>query len=149
MSNWRGFGEFANSKRVSVPSGVTGLKQRVFSNVPYFLTNYLLVAALFGMLTLFLSPVLAILLSLPVLLYWYLFIWKREAEILIPIISRPVGDREKWIAVGILFSLVFLLAASHLIWLLGITLMCVGLHAVLYKSKEEWETENLFEDNVV
>ena len=60
MSNWRPFNEFLNSKRVGLPSGFTGLKQRVVSNVPYFLTNYLFIALVFGLLTLLLAPLLAI-----------------------------------------------------------------------------------------
>lgn len=60
-----------------------------------------------------------------------------------------VGDREKYIAVGLVFALVFLFAASDLIWLVGVTISAVGVHAVMYKSREEWETENLFEDPIV
>lgn len=146
MSNWRSFGEFLNSRRVGLPPGVMGAKRRVFSNVPYFLTNYLMVALALGVLTLLLAPLLAILISLPVVCYWYLFIWRRDAEWTVPVLNRPVGDRERWIPVGVVFALVFLYAASDLIWLLGTTFIFVGLHAVLYKSPEEYETETLFED---
>ncbi len=145
MQSWRPLSEFANTKRLATPSGVVGLKQRVFSNVPYFLTNYLMVAMLFGVLTLLLRPLLAVLVSLPIVLYAYLFVWKRDSAWTLPVLGSAVGEREKYVAVGVVFALVFLYAASDLIWVFGITFIVVIAHAVMYKSREEHETDTLFE----
>lgn len=45
-------------------------KDRLFKNIPYFLTNYLMVFALFTLLTLLTAPLMAILVSFPALVYW-------------------------------------------------------------------------------
>merc|ERR1711991_94364 len=132
MANWRPFSEFADSRRVAMPEGVSGLKSRVMSNLPYFFTNYIMVAVGFCLLTLLLAPRLAVLISLPALLYAYLFVWKRDAEWVLPVVGRPVGDREKLIAVGVVFLLVFLYAASELVWIVGVTMILVTSHAILY-----------------
>lgn len=39
-------------------------------------------------------------------------------------------------------------AASDLIWIFGATVAVVTLHALLYKSREEHETDTMFEDPV-
>jgi hypothetical protein len=145
MQSWRPLSEFASTQRVGLPQGAVALKQRVFSNVPYFLTNYLMVALVFGVLTLLLPPLLAVLVSLPIVLYAYLFVWKRDAAWTLPVVGAAVGEREKYVAVGLVFALVFLYAASDLIWVFGITVIVVATHAVVYKSREEHETDTLFE----
>lgn len=150
MQSWRSFAEFANSRRLGMPAGgVIALKQRVFSNATYFLTNYLVVAVAFGVLTLLLRPLLAMLISMPLVLYAYLFVYHRETSMTLPGLGTPVGDREKWIAVSVVFGLVFLYAASDLVWIVGATACVVAVHAVFYKSREEHETDTLFQDEAV
>ncbi len=145
MQSWRPLSEFASTNRIGMPAGVVALKQRVFSNVPYFLTNYLMVACVFGILTLLLAPLLALLISMPIFLYAYLFVWKRDSTWTLPVLGTPVGEREKYIAVGLVFAVVFLYSASHLIWLIGVTFIVVSAHAIFYKSREEHETDTLFD----
>jgi hypothetical protein len=79
-----------------------------FGQVPYFFTNYFFVAAVFGFFTLLLRPLLALLISMPAVLYAYLFIWRKDSSWKLPVVGTEVGEREKWIAVGIVFVLVFL-----------------------------------------
>lgn len=146
MSNWRPISEFASTRRIGMPSTVTQWKNRVMSNAVYFMTNYIMVGLAFCVLTLLLAPRLAFLISLPILLWVYLFIWKRDAEWVLPVLGRPVGDREKLIAVGVLGGLVFLYAASDLIWIVGATCVVVVSHGVFYKSREEHEQDTMFED---
>ena len=148
MANWRPLSEFASTRRLGVPSTVGQWKDRVISNAVYFLTNYLVVALAFCVLTLLLWPRLAFLISLPLMLYAYLFIWKRDAEWVLPVVGRSVGDREKLIVVGVVASLVFLYAASDLIWIVGATCVVVVSHCVFYKSREEHEQDTLFEEVV-
>lgn len=134
-------------------------------NIPFFLTNYLMVFVLFTLLTLLTAPLMAILVSLPMLCYWYLFSWRADAEIKVPVLGYPgrmggggggslaltllsVGDREKYVAVGVVAVLVFLLAASDLIWLVGVTAVFVGAHSVFYASQDEWELATAFDSDM-
>lgn len=106
LQSWRPFGEFLNSKRVSMPSGVgyvsvalvcsvltrqlllcSGVKDRIFKNVPYFLTNYLMVLVVLTLLTLLMAPMMAVLISMPLLVYWYLFVWRADLQYTVPVIG--------------------------------------------------------------
>ena len=145
MSNWRPLGEFASTKRISLPEGVGALRARVVSNSVYFMTNYLMVAVAFSLLTLLLAPRLAFLLSLPGILYFYLFVWKKDAEWTWPMVGE-VTPKIKLAMVGVLLGLVFLFAASDFIWVIGATCVIVVAHCVFYKSKEEHEQDTMFDD---
>ncbi len=61
----------------------------------------------------------------------------------------PVGDREKYAAVGVVAALVFLFAASDLIWLVGLTVVFVGVHSVFYATQDEWEIATAFDSEPV
>jgi hypothetical protein len=148
----------------------------VFKNIPYFLTNYLMVMCVFTIFTLLMAPLMALLISLPLLCYWYLFVWRHDVQYTVPVIGYQcelflllfsmfyrllfasnirlfffslVGDREKYIAVGIVSLLVFLFAASDLIWLVGLTAVFVGVHSVCYATQDEWELATAFDSDPV
>ena len=137
--------EFFGFNKISKPRNISVLLSRVYKNVFYFQNNYIFL--FMGLLAycLFTNPLLLVLLGAWCLLWWVVNYKSVDGEI--KCAGHILGVKE---IVGISFfaSLPILYLAgvgSMFFWLIGVTIVIVGMHASLLEIEE---AENIPMDEI-
>lgn len=132
--------EFANSKKLKAPSDAADIRDRVFSNLRFYLPNYIVLFVALSSLSILLRPFIVIAVLLIALLYAYLFVLHPT-----PIAWGPVVFHSQ------LKTIVLCFVAAFLIWLtgavyvitswLGVALVVAVAHAVMHVPADEPDFE--------
>eukprot|EP00871_Galdieria_phlegrea_P004423 jgi/Galph1/4982/GphlegSOOS_G3600.1 len=132
--------EFANSKKLKPPLDTADIKDRLFSNLRYYLPNYLLLFVGLSCFSVLLRPSILLAVLLVAFLYAYLFLFHSA-----PIRWGPieVNIHMKIFILGIVSSfLIWLTGAIYFItsWL-GIAFVVAVAHAIMHLPADEPDFE--------
>eukprot|EP01117_Protostelium_nocturnum_P015624 TRINITY_DN6075_c0_g1_i1.p1 TRINITY_DN6075_c0_g1~~TRINITY_DN6075_c0_g1_i1.p1 ORF type:complete len:245 (+),score=90.91 TRINITY_DN6075_c0_g1_i1:194-928(+) len=132
MKNWS---QFTNKAAFSLPKP-QDVPSRLKSNLIYFQTNYIGILIILSLYSVFTNMALLFAVLMTLGLTVYLFYWRAEP---IMIGSRMVTDREKMIGVAIFTVFTFWLtsATDTILWIVGATVVIVGLHSLFYTPAED------------
>ncbi|EME32070.1 prenylated Rab receptor 2 [Galdieria sulphuraria] len=133
--------EFASSKKLKTPSDAADVRDRVFSNLRFYLPNYVLLFVALSSLSILLRPFIVIAVLLIAFLYAYLFVLHST-----PISWGPVylNSQLKMIVLTVVaVFLIWITGAVYVItsWL-GVAFVIAVAHAVMHLPADEPDFES-------
>lgn len=128
----RPWGLFVKTSHFQTPSSLPKLSKRVYKNVDYFLSNYVLVFLVLFIYCLVTSPMLLVVLALSGGGCYYLTLKQRERKLVLG--GREVSLAQQYALVGLCAIPLFLLAGagSAVFWVIGASMVFIGVHASFY-----------------
>jgi len=134
----RPWSEFLNTNRFEKPTSIATVGSRAIKNVEHFMSNYLFVflgLIIFCILT---SPMLLIVLGICGGAVYYVGV-KAQNKQNMRVMGRELTPSQQYAAIGAAsFPLLWLSGAGGAVfWILGASLVLIGLHAVFYRRLDE------------
>ncbi|TRY80382.1 hypothetical protein TCAL_04860 [Tigriopus californicus] len=128
----RPWGLFARTSHFQTPASLPKLSKRVYKNVDYFLSNYVLVFLVLFIYCLVTSPMLLVVLALSGGASYYLTLKQKERKLVLG--GREVSLAQQYGLVGLCAIPLFLLAGagSAVFWVIGASMVFIGVHASFY-----------------
>jgi len=137
----KSWSDFANSKKLKAPSDVADLRDRVLSNLRFYLPNYILLFVGLSSLSVLLRPFILIALLLVAFLYSYLFILNPA-----PISLGAVQLNSQLKMMVLTVVAVFLTWVSGAVYVitswLGVAFVIAMAHAVMHLPADEPDFES-------
>ncbi|GJQ13691.1 hypothetical protein GpartN1_g5482.t1 [Galdieria partita] len=132
--------EFANSKKLKAPTDAADVRDRVFSNLRFYLPNYVLLFVALSSLSILLRPFIVIAVLLIAFLYAYLFVLNPT-----PLSWGPIHLNSQLKMVVLTVVAVFLIWITGAVYVitswLGVAFVIAVAHAVMHLPADEPDFE--------
>jgi len=131
-SNIRPIGVFFNTTNFQVPPSAGRLSKRVYKNLEYFQSNYVLVFILLFIYCLVTSPLLLVVMGIGAGACYFISVKNQQAKIAIA--GHEISLAGQYGLVALCCIPLFLLAGAGgvVFWVLGASIFVISLHAAFY-----------------